>query len=429
MEEKIYCSLEGYDSILNANRPNGSSRTWYLEELGEVKYPLMWGDWNVFKDCYKKQGLIQQEEVKNMSCPLYGCELLEYSNMDQIGNKPHIYVINVFHPFFFENARNVGFACISPKYAQDIREGRSKILITCYNEGYSGSEGNNDLEIIEEWRIKAGFPPKSVYYVTANLIAQKIAEERGLDIEVRGLGTFEPCVKFYYEDQDIVPFKPIDNKYLFLSYNRQIRFQRQKFVGEILRNNLLEKGLVSLGKINEFTICPDVDDELRDFLLNKTPLTISDDIVPNLACNIHAPDFERTFISVVTETLTNKGTLFLSEKTWKPLLVGHPFITFGNKGTLEYLRSIGFKTFGQWFDESYDLIDDEEARYKAVVAEVAKYRDKSIEELKVIREEMKMTLVHNQLRFRQMFAERYNVRNESLVLIQYFQEVWNSIQK
>jgi hypothetical protein len=56
MEEKIYCSLESYDSILKSNRPNGSSRTWYLEELGEVKYPLMWGDWNVFKDCYQKQG-------------------------------------------------------------------------------------------------------------------------------------------------------------------------------------------------------------------------------------------------------------------------------------------------------------------------------------------------------------------------------------
>ena len=36
MESKIYCSLEGYDSIFNSNRPNGSSRSWYLEELKEV---------------------------------------------------------------------------------------------------------------------------------------------------------------------------------------------------------------------------------------------------------------------------------------------------------------------------------------------------------------------------------------------------------
>jgi hypothetical protein len=66
--------------------------------------------------------------------------------------------------------------------------------------------------------------------------------------------------------------------------------------------------------------------------------------------------------------------------------------------------------------------------YKMVVEQIIKYKDKSPDELKVIREEMKITLIHNQLRFRQMFKERYNVRNESLVLIQYFQEIWNTIK-
>ena len=108
--EKIICSLEGYDSILNSNRPNGFSRTWYLEELGEIKYPLMWGDWNIFKNINNKTGLVQGEEVKNINCPLYGCEMLDYRNMDQVGNNPHIYVINVYHPFFFETSRNIGFS-------------------------------------------------------------------------------------------------------------------------------------------------------------------------------------------------------------------------------------------------------------------------------------------------------------------------------
>jgi hypothetical protein len=133
-------------------------------------------------------------------------------------------------------------------------------------------------------------------------------------------------------------------------------------------------------------------------------------------------------MSAVTETLTNKGTLFLSEKTWKPLLVGHPFVTYANKGTLAYLRSIGFKTYGKWFDESYDDVEDETTRHKMVVEQISRYKDKSAEELKAIREEMKMTIIHNQLRFRQMFSERYNMRNESLVLISYFEEIWNTIK-
>jgi hypothetical protein len=140
--------------------------------------------------------------------------------------------------------------------------------------------------------------------------------------------------------------------------------------------------------------------------------------------------YKNSYLHITSETEFDSGsTPFLSEKTWKPLLVGHPFMTFGNKGTLEYLRSIGYKTFGQWFDESYDLVDDEETRYKMIVAEITKYRDKSIDELRAIREEMKMTIVHNQLRFRQMFSERYNMRNESLVLLGYFEEIWQTLKK
>jgi hypothetical protein len=35
-----------------------------------------------------------------------------------------------------------------------------------------------------------------------------------------------------------------------------------------------------------------------------------------------------------------------------------PFVIVGTRGSLEYLRSYGFKTFGDIWDESYDLADD-----------------------------------------------------------------------
>ena len=39
--EKIICSLEEWDSILNYYRPNGSSKTWYLKELKQLHLPNM----------------------------------------------------------------------------------------------------------------------------------------------------------------------------------------------------------------------------------------------------------------------------------------------------------------------------------------------------------------------------------------------------
>jgi hypothetical protein len=35
-----------------------------------------------------------------------------------------------------------------------------------------------------------------------------------------------------------------------------------------------------------------------------------------------------------------------------------PFVIVGTRGSLEYLRSYGFKTFGDIWDESYDLAED-----------------------------------------------------------------------
>jgi hypothetical protein len=48
----------------------------------------------------------------------------------------------------------------------------------------------------------------------------------------------------------------------------------------------------------------------------------------------------------------------LTEKTFKPIALGMPFVIVGTKGSLEYLRSYGFRTFEGIWDESYDDAED-----------------------------------------------------------------------
>ena len=74
-------------------------------------------------------------------------------------------------------------------------------------------------------------------------------------------------------------------------------------------------------------------------------------------------------INIVTETpFQNKDLLFITEKTFKPIILKMPFIILGNGGTLRYLHSLGFKTFGHMWSEEYDLIFDKEKR----MAEICK---------------------------------------------------------
>jgi hypothetical protein len=83
------------------------------------------------------------------------------------------------------------------------------------------------------------------------------------------------------------------------------------------------------------------------------------------SANFDIEDYEATDIEVVLETLFDDHRLHLTEKTLRPIACAQPFILAGTHGSLEYLRSYGFKTFRNIWDERYDLIEDP---YKRLVA-------------------------------------------------------------
>jgi hypothetical protein len=87
--------------------------------------------------------------------------------------------------------------------------------------------------------------------------------------------------------------------------------------------------------------------------------------------NFNCEWYDQTVFSVVAETITdNRQQLFVTEKTFKPLAFRHPFIVCGQTGILKYLRSLGFETFENMFDETYDSIDDNNVRFKKIVSEI-----------------------------------------------------------
>jgi len=80
--------------------------------------------------------------------------------------------------------------------------------------------------------------------------------------------------------------------------------------------------------------------------------------------------YNSTNFSLVAETLPimpdGKEHLFVSEKTFKPILMNHPFIVHGSPGTLNYLHGLGFETFDHVIDESYDQGETIPVRLEAI---------------------------------------------------------------
>jgi hypothetical protein len=78
-----------------------------------------------------------------------------------------------------------------------------------------------------------------------------------------------------------------------------------------------------------------------------------------------------TCFSVVTETIFDYPYTFRTEKIWKPMIMRHPFVAAANAGYYRDLHAAGFRTFGHLIDESFDSIEDPQARADRVVDTVA----------------------------------------------------------
>jgi hypothetical protein len=74
----------------------------------------------------------------------------------------------------------------------------------------------------------------------------------------------------------------------------------------------------------------------------------------------------RSMCYVVTETVWQGQRQHLTEKIFKPICLHMPFVLVGTAGSLAYLRSYGFKTFADLWDENYDLELDDHKRLKKI---------------------------------------------------------------
>ena len=102
--------------------------------------------------------------------------------------------------------------------------------------------------------------------------------------------------------------------------------------------------------------------------------------------------FLKSFLWISNEThMDNKLTLF-SEKTISAILYMNPFVVNGDVGTVAYLKKLGFKTFEEFWDESYDLIENRDERQNKIINIIKDLKNKDLQELY---NKMRPILEHN----------------------------------
>lgn len=407
MSKKLLFSTEAYDSIYDGPRPNGSCAIWMIPEYGKPTIPHTLGDWNFFDeqgDIFSSEFLNIQSYPDNFQFGKY-----EYKYHHELEGRNHLYLIKVQNTAYFNKNKHIGFRYISNHYIDDIKKGKAKIVVMLETEGTSGTADYPDFETLESWRIKANLPEYSVIFVTGNYLASRIAKEKNLKIKMIPFSDFETW-NIQHTQDSIIPFEPTDDEFLFLSYNRMMRRSRSMMLATYIKYGVFNKGKVSVGEYNyKINDQYGIDTKYFAELSKLSPRSISDDLNYNLASNINIEDHKKTFVSIVTETLTSSDTLFLSEKTWKPIQLGHPFMILGCPGTLDLLKQRGYKTFSKFWDESYDILDSDVERADIIVKNIETLSKLTLQELKDLREKLEPILEHNLSNFKKELKENFYV--------------------
>jgi hypothetical protein len=82
--------------------------------------------------------------------------------------------------------------------------------------------------------------------------------------------------------------------------------------------------------------------------------------------DIFEKPYNDTKYNLVSESNDNNTDIFMTEKIWKPIIAQQVFVVHGNYLYLQKLREMGFKTFGNYFDETYDLEKNGNDRVDAI---------------------------------------------------------------
>lgn len=106
-----------------------------------------------------------------------------------------------------------------------------------------------------------------------------------------------------------------------------------------------------------------------------------------------------SLVYVPTETIYFGRRTHLTEKTFKAIALEMPFILVSTAGSLAYLREYGFKTFGDIWDESYDLETDDILRIERVTQLLRDLDNLDLKERQLIHEACVPIVEHNYRHF------------------------------
>lgn len=113
----------------------------------------------------------------------------------------------------------------------------------------------------------------------------------------------------------------------------------------------------------------------NDFIYSFVDSALPDDIEPtnpNWQRYFNPKWYDDTCFSLVVETGIT-GPTTVTEKTFKPIAFSNPMLVWGTVGILQKIKDLGFETFDNLFDESYDVENNNTRRLETIISNVKEF--------------------------------------------------------
>jgi len=293
-----------------------------------------------------------------------------------------------------------GFLEIDPCPDIVLERIRNKTAILLVTIPYESPIQPHRMVKIHEYFKRNNLPNSQVIYLTCclngNELYKKYCDNIGEEPQLR----LDYMIENYWINSNLANNFLNDNSYItsvknktFLMFNRRWAHHphRTLFLYNIFKRNLFEDFYISFNKTDVdhnsnysetvsthhfynfyFKNTNDLNHEILNQVEQRLPLILDthDLVTSNLMFDRFDATknlYDTSLFHVVSETYFNTDIIHLTEKTYKPILYRQPFIMLGPPHILRYLKTLGFKTFSEIFDESYDETTDHTERFYKIL--------------------------------------------------------------
>ena len=306
------------------------------------------------------------------------------------------------------------FSLMSPTLKARLHKGEIKVLFY-YHEGDNPDRINQQLHL---HRFAASLPGDCHYLVSANTAAD-------LFPNVSYFSDHEFFFRHVNRKQRPLPHTDI-KPYEFTALNRTHKWWRASIMSDLKDMGILNNSMWSYhtdctidddpqDNPIELGIRPNWENSVKQFVANGP--YCCDELNLQKQNDHHYVNtalYTESYFQIVIEThfdADQSGGTFITEKTWKPVKFGQPFVVIGPAGTLAALRAAGYRVFDSVLDNSYDTIENNTQRYLSIQRLLSSIKHHGISK---IYQQCLDDAKHNQMLFETRVHEPLNILLEKL---------------